>query len=41
MSELTNCLGNDTVRIILHYAAETLNEFRDQTSNTKHALVDK
>ena len=41
MGELTNFLKNDTVRIILHYAAETINEFKAQTPATKLALVDK
>ena len=41
MGELTNFLGNDTVRIILHNAAETINEFKNQSAATKLALVDK
>ena len=41
MGELTNFLGNDTVRIILHNAAENINEFKNQTPATKLALVDK
>ena len=41
MGELTNFLGNDTVRIILHNAAETINEFKNQNPATKLALVDK
>ena len=41
MGELTNFLGNDTVRIILHNAAETINEFNAQTPATKLVLGDK
>ena len=41
MGELTNFLGNDTVRIILHNAAETINEFNAQTPATKLVLVAK
>ena len=41
MGELTNFLGNDTIRIILHNAAETINKFKNQTPATKLALVDK
>ena len=41
MGELTNFLGNDTVRIILHNAAENINEFNAQTPATKLVLVDK
>ena len=41
MGELTNILRNDTVRIILHNAAENINEFKNQTPATKLALVDK
>ena len=41
MGELTNFLGNDTVRIILYNAAETINEFKNQNPATKLALVDK
>ena len=41
MGELTNFLGNETVRIILHNAAENINEFKNQNPATKLALVDK
>ena len=41
IGELTNFLGNDTVRIILQNAAKTINEFKSQTPATKIALVDK
>ena len=41
MGELTNFFGNETVRIILHNAAETINEFKNQTAATQLALVDK
>ena len=41
MGELTNFLGNDTVRLISHNAAETINEFQAQSFATKLALVDK
>ena len=41
MGKLTNFLGNDTVRIILHNAPETMNEFKAQTPATKLALVHK
>ena len=39
MGELTNFLGNETVRIILHNAAE--NEFKNQNAANKLAIVDK
>ena len=41
MGELTNFLRNDTVRIILPNAAETMNEFKNETPATKLVLVDK
>ena len=41
MGELTNFLGNKTIRIILHYAAETIIEDQAQTPATKLVLVDK
>ena len=41
MGELTNFLGNDTVRIILHNTAETINEFKVQTPATIIVLVNK
>ena len=41
MGELTNFLGSDTVKIILHNAAETLNKFKNQNFATKLALVNK
>ena len=41
MGELTNFLGNKTVKIILHNAAENINEFKNQNAATKLAIVDK
>ena len=41
MGELINFLANETVRIILHNATETRNEFKNQNAATKLALVDK
>ena len=41
MGELTNFLGNETVRIILHNAAKNINEFKNQNAATKLAIVDK
>ena len=41
MGELTNFLLNETVRIILHNAAENINEFKNQNAATKLAIVDK
>ena len=34
MGELTNFLGNDTVKIIHNNSAETINEFKAQSTAT-------
>ena len=40
MGELTNFLGNETVRIIPHNAAETINEFKNKSPATnQHQLI--
>ena len=41
MGELTNFLGNDTVRILLNNATKNINEFRSQTNGTKIVLADE
>ena len=40
MGELTNFLGNETLKIILHNATETINKFQAQTPATNLVLVD-
>ena len=41
MGDLTNFLGNDTVRILLNNATKNINEIRSQTNATKIVLADE
>ena len=41
MGDLTNFLGNDTVRILLNNASKNINEFRSQSTATKVVLADE
>ena len=41
MGDLTNCLGIDTVRILLNNASKNINVFRSQSTASKVVLADE